>query len=267
MDTAEHTAARYDTLLFTKREFCSEYKELPDHGTPMVGRPYIAADDWCIQVGLLLMLIMLVVAFRRCQPALGGRIKEFFSSGRFYMSGVSYVNASLSYDFFVMKVVSVASLSLMFFDMLARRLEFSAVLGIPYWVVCAAMVVLFAAFSLRSAIYSLVNWTFLTAEQQLVWSRSFSLLNALSALALYPLALMYLFGSVSGLFVILLASFVFIFYEILLVYKLFANFLNKNSEYLLIILYLCAVEILPALVLWHVHDWVIDKFIVNNILY
>ena len=56
-------------------------------------------------------------------------------------------------------------------------------------------------------------------------------------------------------------------YEILMFYKLFANFKKKKGGYLLFFLYFCSVEMLPALVVWDVAMLFSGNIIVKNLLY
>ena len=93
------------------------------------------------------------------------------------------------------------------------------------------------------------------------------LMTALTAFLLYPLALLDIFAHVSRETVIGGAILVVFLYELLLFYKLTANFKVKKYGYMLIFLYFCSVELLPTLVFGHLAVWYSDNYLVKNILY
>lgn len=103
---------------------------------------------------------------------------------------------------------------------------------------------------LKGLIYAVVNWVFFKSGQNVRWVSSYFFLSGVFSFLLYPFALIVLFAGFSVKLLTLILLFLFILYEIMLFYKLLVNFKVKKYGYLLIFLYFCAVELLPALFVW-----------------
>ena len=145
--------------------------------------------------------------------------------------------------------------------------ERQSLLLFPYWLYAAGWLVLQLFVYAKSCLYSIVNFTFFDREPSRKWISGYLLMTSLTAFLFYPIALMDVFSHLSHEIVIWSAILVVVLYELLLFYKLIANFKVKKYGYMLIFLYFCSVELLPTLVFGHLAVWFSDNYIVKNILY
>lgn len=249
----------------------SEYYRLgtsaPSHGVLMSERSYSVSHDDFIIGGVAVMFFIMSAILYRSRYYFISRIKDFFASKRQYSDEHLGDSSNEGYNIFLLDSISALSISLILFDMLADMLRFNPVLGIPYWLIGAGYVALMVFVYAKAFIYSLVNWVFFDSERRKNWMRAYSLLTPLTAFIFYPLALVDLFFENSSEIVILCVIFVVFVYELLLFYKLNSNFRSGEYGFLLIFLYFCSVEVMPALVLWRILSGASDSFIVNNILF
>lgn len=105
-------------------------------------------------------------------------------------------------------------------------------------------------FICKGCIYSIINWVFFSSERNRRWIKSYFFITGAFAFVLYPFALIELFAGFNFKLLSGILIFIFITYEISLFYKLSVNFRVRSYGILLIFLYLCALELLPALLVW-----------------
>ena len=133
------------------------------------------------------------------------------------------------------------------FNLLAENSVYSSS-GLFLTMKVCGMVLLFVIF--KAVIYALVNWLFFRREQNMKWMQSYFFINSSFAFLFFPFALMLLFVGISEKILSFSLVILFISYEILLLYKQITNFKANKSGILLIFLYFCTVELLPALFVW-----------------
>ena len=99
-------------------------------------------------------------------------------------------------------------------------------------------------------IYNFVNWIFFNKTRNVIWLESY--FNVLIGVGffLFPLVLLVVYFNLSPQVAPYFVGGVIVIAKILLFYKCFTNFFNKIYGTFHLILYFCALEILPDLVLW-----------------
>ena len=256
-----------DTNVINTSSYYKIGKGLPDHGIPMVEQSYTASkDDILIAGGLMLFLIMALVVYYGRANILH-RLKDFFSTKRTYSEENVNENSSSTYSIFFLMSIIALSLSLVLFDYIAIKEGFSTVLGIPYWIFAAGYAVIMSFIYIKAWLYTLVNWTFFDQESSKKWITGYMLLTSLMAFIIFPLSIIVVLVESSRGIVTFCFAIVYIIYELLLFLKLNVNFETKKYGHLLIFLYFCSVELIPALIMSRITLWVINSFIVKNLLY
>lgn len=239
----------------------------PDRDIAMVERGYAVSNDDYVVGGMLAALLLVMLLIHSGRHMMVSRFKEFFTSKRLYSDDSASDTYTGVLIVLALMVVGAASLAMIYFGYLEDRLCFNATLGIPYWVFAVVTVALLAFVALKAGLYSVVNWVFFNPDSNRRWMRSYALVTAFTSLVIFPIALVDVFFAESVKIVTWCVISSGIVYELLLFYKLFANFKSKSYGYLLIFLYFCSAELLPTLVLWNGLGWITDNFIVKNIVY
>lgn len=117
---------------------------------------------------------------------------------------------------------------------------------------------------LKWLIYSLLVWIFFDENKATVWMESYSTLLYYLGFALFPFALFLVYFDLSLQFTIIIGLVLAFLTKILIFYKWIKLFCNNLYGCFLLILYFCALEIIPCLILYQgmveLNDYLIIKF-------
>ena len=257
----------YDSNVIRQTELYKQGVLLPDRTVAVGERDFAVSNDDYIVVGMAVMFFILAAILYRSRNVLWHRLRDFFTTKRTYTEDDEKDISDEAIHVFLLISISSICLSCIFFDDRIALSSFLSVTGIPYWLFGAGFVACMVFIYLKAWLYSMVNWIFFDSDSSQKWIVGYMLLTALTAFLFYPLVLLDVFAHLSHEIVIRGAILVVVLYELLLFYKLIANFRVKKYGYMLIFLYFCSVELLPTLVFGHLAVWFSDNYIVNNILY
>ena len=115
-------------------------------------------------------------------------------------------------------------------------------------------------FVIKWLLYSFINWIFFNKTRNIIWLESYFNVVIGAGFLLFPIVLLIVYFDLSPQIAPYFIGFVIIIAKILLFYKCFSNFSNKLYGAFHLILYFCALEILPDIVLWK------GIILANNIL-
>ena len=107
-----------------------------------------------------------------------------------------------------------------------------------------------AYFLLKWLLYMFLGWTFFDKNKTNIWLESYSALIFYVGLALFPLGGLVVYFGLSLTNVVIIGSIILIFTKILMFYKWIKLFFHQFSGLFLLILYFCALEIVPCLLLY-----------------
>ena len=98
--------------------------------------------------------------------------------------------------------------------------------------------------------YSFLGWIFFDGNRTSLWMESYSTLLYYLGFALFPFALFLVYFDLSLLATVIIGLFLMFFTKILMFYKWLKLFFDNISSIFLLILYFCALEIIPCLLLY-----------------
>ena len=107
-----------------------------------------------------------------------------------------------------------------------------------------------AYFLLKWLLYMFLGWTFFDKNKTNIWLESYSALIYYVGLALFPFVLFLVYFDLSLTNLVIIGSIILIFTKILMFYKWIKLFFHQFSGLFLLILYFCALEIVPCLLLY-----------------
>lgn len=108
---------------------------------------------------------------------------------------------------------------------------------------------------LRIFLYQQVNRILFPPEEVRAWLNGFLLLFIFQGLLLLPVTLLVVYFDLSYTYQFLAVILTALIGEILLLYKTYITFFSRKAGPVHIILYLCALEIIPFLLLWRIMVW------------
>ena len=107
-----------------------------------------------------------------------------------------------------------------------------------------------AYFLLKWLLYMFLGWTFFDKNRTNIWLESYSALIYYVGFALFPFVLFLVYFDLSLTNLVIIGSIILIFTKILMFYKWIKLFFHQFSGLFLLILYFCALEIVPCLLLY-----------------
>ena len=107
-----------------------------------------------------------------------------------------------------------------------------------------------AYFLLQWLLYMFLGWTFFDKNKTNIWLESYSALIYYVGFALFPFVLFLVYFDLSLTNLVIIGSIILIFTKILMFYKWIKLFFHQFSGLFLLILYFCALEIVPCLLLY-----------------
>ena len=107
-----------------------------------------------------------------------------------------------------------------------------------------------AYFLLKWLLYMFIGWTFFDKNRTNIWLESYSTLIYYAGFALFPFVLFLVYFDLSLTNLVIIGSIILIFTKILMFYKWIKLFFHQFSGLFLLILYFCALEIVPCLLLY-----------------
>ena len=103
---------------------------------------------------------------------------------------------------------------------------------------------------LKCLLYMFMGWTFFDKNKTNIWLESYSALIYYVGFALFPFVLFLVYFDLSLTNLVIIGSIILIFTKILMFYKWIKLFFHQFSGLFLLILYFCALEIVPCLLLY-----------------
>ena len=107
-----------------------------------------------------------------------------------------------------------------------------------------------AYFLLKWLLYMFLGWTFFDKNKTNIWLESYSALIYYVGFALFPFVLFLVYFDLSLTNLVIIGSIILIFTKILMFYKWVKLFFHQFNGLFLLILYFCALEIVPCLLLY-----------------
>ena len=113
--------------------------------------------------------------------------------------------------------------------------------------ICALSVV--AYFLFKAVAYQFVNWVFFDVKKIEQWNKSLLFLTAMEGVAMTPFVMLMLYGGLPLQTTLISLAIVALLVKIFTFYKCYLIFFRRIGAFLQIILYFCALELIPLVVL------------------
>ena len=229
--------------------FCIPLQMNPTDG--MVGEtlPYLLRSDWLITGILFLCLILTSFAFSRGKVYLLQQMKSFFTTRERASLFDDATATDLRFSI-VLILQTCMLLSLYLYDYFALNVS-QLFETTPRILILSAFIFGIITFLLMKwLLFYIVNKTFFNQTQNTLWMNAYWNIIIWIGFLFLPVIMLVVYFDISSQNSLLMVLFVILCMKILLFYRCFRNFFNKLYGTLHFILYFCALEILPDLILW-----------------
>jgi len=222
--------------------------------------PYQFHSDWIITSVLYLCILLSSLSFAKEKKYLLQQLKDFW----FYKERSSLFDEVTTSDIrylFLLRFQTCLLLGLCFYFYYADCNP-AMIEKIPHGLLLAGFTLSIVGFVfLKSIFYCFINWIFFQKVRNSIWITSFLNLIIWLGILLLPVVLVTVYFNISTKIGLFLAISVIIIAKIALFWKCFCNFFEKIHGSFHLILYFCALEILPELLLWKGMELLSNKLI------
>lgn len=215
-------------------------------GEPM---PYLLRSDWMITGILFVCVIIISYIASKGKKHLHKQLKSIFNNRERASLFDEATGSDIRYTFalIVNTCIMLGICSYYYAVHLTPQLldatSHFVLLGI---FICSSIFYMIA----KWGIYKTINWIFFEKNRNLSWITSYFNIIVWLGLILLPVILLTVYFDLTMGISFIFMAFAIISAKILLFWKCFNNFFNKIHGFFHLILYFCALEILPDLILW-----------------
>lgn len=211
--------------------------------------PYSVRTDDVLTMIMLFLFVMAVIAFSNVRGFFSRQAKNFFYVPREGTTEVTETASEVRFQVFTLFLTALLFALLYYFYAL-RSIGTTFMLSSQYYLILIYLGIFIAYFLLKIGSYSVVNKVFFGGKKNRQWVKSLLFIGALEGLMMIPAIVMGPYFDLPVKTIALYVAFVLIFVKLLTFYKCFIIFFRQNVVSLQIILYLCALEIVPLFALW-----------------
>ena len=224
--------------------------------------PYLLHTDWMVTTILFLCIMVLSFVLSKEKKYLLQQLKLSFTSRKRSSMFDETIPPNVHY-----KSVLIAHSCLMLgfcFYHYYVNIQPTLLEKIPHgWLLagytaCVGIFVLF-----KYILYEFINWVFFQKERNMLWIASFFNLFIWFGVVLLPIVLLTVYFDISLHISLILIGILIIFAKISLFWMCFSNFFEKIHGAFHLILYFCALEILPDLLFWKGMELANNNLILN----
>ena len=239
----------------------TESKNNPDiSGMKGELRPEQLSSDPAIIIPLLLCFFLFCHILKKTKTSLPQQISDFFHN----KEHSHHYDLSLKPDikYFTLLIgISCVLCGIWFFYYFSST-DISLFHQIPHEILLGIYILLmFSLYCCKYTLYRFINWIFFDKEQNRTWIKGYITLHAGISIILFPFIIIIIFSDLNVNITLLIAIGIYIFYKILFLYKSIKNFFHHLYGIIHLILYFCALEIVPDFLLWKVMEYINSIFL------
>lgn len=224
--------------------------------------PYTIKSDNMITALLLCCFILMFVAFSKSRWFIMRQAKHFFRTPRRGTTAMTETANEFRFQFFLVAQTCLL-LSLVAFFYAQEYNSDTFLVSSQYQLIAMFFGVLAGYFVVKSLLYSIVNWVFFSWRQNEQWMKSFLFVTSVEGVVMFPVVVSQAYFGLSVKSTILYVAIVVLLSRLLSLYKCFLIFFRQKGIYMQIILYFCALEIMPLLTLCGVLSVMISYLNIN----
>ena len=224
--------------------------------------PYSVRGDDVITSLLLVFFVLAVIVYSNIRGFFSRQAKNFFHTPHEGVTSMTQTATEARYQVFIVFLTSPMLATLYYFYSLHYNGDFY-ILRSQYYLILIVWAIFLVYFLVKMGLYSVVNMVFFDGKRNGQWIRSLLFLIALEGLMSIPAIVMGPYFDMSIHKVEIYFTIMLVLVKLMTFYKCYIIFFRQNVVGLQIILYLCALEIVPLLALWEILDVTANNLIIN----
>lgn len=229
------------------------------HGEPL---PYRMQTDWGVIFLLFVCFAIMSLMMRNGKKYLVQHIKGFFQQ----KERASLFDDLMGNDMVITIALGAVTCILFGVGIYDYYVDHSPLLfeHVPHWLLLLLYiggVVVLVLF--KRVAYGFVNWVFFDKSRSKAWINAYFDVLSFTSFLLFPFLMLVVYFNLTPLTSEVIIFSILGFAKILLFYKCFRNFLSHIYGLFHLILYFCALEIAPDLIVWKGLEYVNNILILN----
>lgn len=232
------------------------------HGETGVPLPYNVAGDNVITALLIATILLTLISLSRSRQFMARQTKDFFRIQHGDVITVSETSNEIAAQLFL-SLQTCLMLSVLSFLYIRQFIADVFTFDSPYallWILIGCFV---AFYVVKAILYIVANLTFFDTRSNERWLSIYLYILAAQGLLMLPAVLLQVYFDIAIETVLIYTLSVVVLAKILSFYKCYTIFLRRRGGILQLILYFCALEMTPPLLLWGIMVMIIDCFKVN----
>jgi len=252
----------YRESFFTKDTLF--HPELPGGRFGVAGDPipYNIHNDSVITSILLGFFILMVIAYANTHEFVVRQLKKFFYVPNEGVQDMAETGTELRVQLF-MVLLNCVLLSLLYYFYVIHFVSDSFILKSQYLLIAIYMVMMVCYFIAKWLIYKIVNTIFFGSKINRHWLKTYLFISSMEGVVFLPAVLLQTYFDMTEKNVVIYFIIVLIFVKLLTFFKCYVAFFRRNVVKLQIILYFCALEMVPLVAFWGALDYVTDSLKIN----
>ena len=231
-------------------------------GMPGEPLPYLLHTDWMITIILFLCILATSFAFSKEKKYLLQQLKASFTSRERSSMFDEVTTSSIHYKILLV-ILSCVLFGFCFYGYYANTTP-NILTQVPHeWLLGGYTLSVTIFICLKSILYQFINWIFFQKVKNSLWITSFFNIFIWLGILMLPVILVTVYFDISSQISFYMIGFLIIFAKLSLFWICFSNFFEKIHGAFHLILYFCALEILPDLLFWKGIEFVNNNLILN----
>ena len=225
--------------------------------------PYTVRNDDLITGLLLLCFVLGIVAYAHSRTFVSRQLKNFFyPSHNTSESSMTETSGEVRFQFFLV-LMTCLLMAVTYFFYTTQYVADTFIVKEQYQVIGIFAAVFVAYYLVKGLLYSMVNGIFFDGKKNRQWMKTLLLVTSLEGVLWFPCVMVQTYFDLSMENVLYYFAIVLIFVKSLTFYKCWNIFFRQNDVFLQIILYFCALEIIPLLSLWGALGVIVNELKIN----
>ena len=224
--------------------------------------PYSVRGDDVITSLLLVFFVLAVIAYSNIRSFFSRQAKNFFHKPHEGVTSMTATATEARFQVFIIFLTSLMFATLYYFYSLHYNGD-SYILSSQYYLILIVWAIFLLYFLVKMGLYSVVNMVFFGGKRNGQWIKSLLFIIALEGFMSVPAVIVGPYFDMPIHKVEIYIAIMLVFVKLMTFYKCFIIFFRQNVFGLQIILYLCALEIVPLLALWEILDVTVNNLKIN----
>lgn len=252
----------YKEGFFSKDSLFHPELEGGRYGTMGDPIPYNVRGDDVITSLLLVFFVLAVIAYSNIRGFFTRQVKNFFYMPHEGVTTMTETATEARFQVFIVFLTSLMFSALYYFYSLHYNGD-TYNLSSQYYLILIFWAVFLLYFMAKIGLYTLINNVFFDGKRNGQWIKSLFFIISVEGLLAFPAVVMGPYFDLPISNVEIYIATVLILVKLMTFYKCYIIFFRQNVVSMQIILYLCALEIMPLMALWGILDITANSLKIN----